>query len=151
MATLSNVSVNFLFPTIPSCWLFISLRSTLSGLRFRTCTICSTTSRRRQRQQHLYDWIRGHQVFTFSRPDCTERFNLIISALFRWYRAPEVMLTFKEYTRAIDVWSVGCVLAEMISGKPLFPGRDCTTLYLQSSSNHSDARGPRWCSVVPSI
>jgi serine/threonine protein kinase len=35
------------------------------------------------------------------------------------------MLTFKEYTRAIDVWSVGCVLAEMLSGKPLFPGRDC--------------------------
>ncbi|CAK5282825.1 unnamed protein product [Mycena citricolor] len=44
--------------------------------------------------------------------------------LARWYRAPEVMLTFKEYTRAIDMWSVGCVLAEMLSGKPLFPGRD---------------------------
>ncbi|TFK46764.1 Pkinase-domain-containing protein [Heliocybe sulcata] len=42
----------------------------------------------------------------------------------RWYRAPEVMLTFKEYTRAIDIWSVGCVLAEMLSGKPMFPGRD---------------------------
>ncbi|KAH0835865.1 kinase-like domain-containing protein [Lanmaoa asiatica] len=42
----------------------------------------------------------------------------------RWYRAPEVMLTFKEYTRAIDMWSVGCVLAEMLSGKPMFPGRD---------------------------
>lgn len=35
-------------------------------------------------------------------------------------------MTFKEYTRAIDIWSVGCVLAEMLSGKPLFPGRDCT-------------------------
>lgn len=34
------------------------------------------------------------------------------------------MLTFKEYTKAIDVWSVGCILAEMLSGKPLFPGRD---------------------------
>jgi serine/threonine protein kinase len=45
--------------------------------------------------------------------------------ILRWYRAPEVMLTFKEYTRAIDMWSVGCVLAEMLSGKPLFPGRDC--------------------------
>ncbi|KIK82956.1 hypothetical protein PAXRUDRAFT_832111, partial [Paxillus rubicundulus Ve08.2h10] len=42
----------------------------------------------------------------------------------RWYRAPEVMLTFKEYTRAIDMWSVGCVLAEMLSGTPMFPGRD---------------------------
>lgn len=48
-----------------------------------------------------------------------------ISIVIRWYRAPEVMLTFKEYTRAIDIWSVGCVLAEMLSGKPLFPGRDC--------------------------
>lgn len=42
----------------------------------------------------------------------------------RWYRAPEVMLTFKQYTKAIDIWSLGCVLAEMLSGKPLFPGRD---------------------------
>ena len=44
----------------------------------------------------------------------------------RWYRAPEIMLTFKEYTKAIDVWSVGCILAEMLNGKPLFPGKDCT-------------------------
>lgn len=42
----------------------------------------------------------------------------------RWYRAPEIMLTFQEYTKAIDVWSVGCILAEMLSGKPIFPGRD---------------------------
>lgn len=42
----------------------------------------------------------------------------------RWYRAPEIMLTFKQYTKAIDVWSVGCILAEMLSGKPIFPGRD---------------------------
>lgn len=43
----------------------------------------------------------------------------------RWYRAPEIMLTFKEYTKAIDIWSVGCILAEMLNGKPLFPGKDC--------------------------
>ncbi|CAN6643567.1 mitogen-activated protein kinase Fus3p [Trichomonascus vanleenenianus] len=42
----------------------------------------------------------------------------------RWYRAPEIMLTFQEYTKAIDVWSVGCILAEMITRKPLFPGDD---------------------------
>ncbi|RKP02581.1 hypothetical protein CXG81DRAFT_24796 [Caulochytrium protostelioides] len=42
----------------------------------------------------------------------------------RWYRAPEIMLSFKSYTRAIDMWSVGCIFAELLGGKPLFKGRD---------------------------
>ncbi|GAW10069.1 CMGC MAPK protein kinase [Lentinula edodes] len=42
----------------------------------------------------------------------------------RWYRAPEIMLSFKMYTKAVDLWAVGCILAELISGRPLFPGRD---------------------------
>ncbi|BGO99518.1 mitogen activated protein kinase [Rhodotorula toruloides] len=42
----------------------------------------------------------------------------------RWYRAPEIMLSFKQYSKAIDIWSVGCICAEMLSGRPLFPGRD---------------------------
>ena len=39
----------------------------------------------------------------------------------RWYRAPEVILSWKKYTSAIDVWSVGCILAELIIRKPLLP------------------------------
>ena len=42
----------------------------------------------------------------------------------RWYRAPEIMLTAKKYTKAIDVWAVGCILAELLLGRPLFPGKD---------------------------
>ncbi|KAJ3293550.1 Mitogen-activated protein kinase [Borealophlyctis nickersoniae] len=42
----------------------------------------------------------------------------------RWYRAPEIMLSFKSYTKAIDMWSVGCIFAELLGGKPLFKGRD---------------------------
>ena len=42
----------------------------------------------------------------------------------RWYRAPEIMLSFQNYTKAIDIWSVGCILAEMLGSKVLFPGRD---------------------------
>eukprot|EP01101_Sappina_pedata_P010283 TRINITY_DN643_c0_g1_i2.p1 TRINITY_DN643_c0_g1~~TRINITY_DN643_c0_g1_i2.p1 ORF type:complete len:464 (+),score=149.59 TRINITY_DN643_c0_g1_i2:155-1393(+) len=41
----------------------------------------------------------------------------------RWYRAPEVILSWKEYTKTIDVWSVGCILAEMFLRKPLFQGK----------------------------
>lgn len=42
----------------------------------------------------------------------------------RWYRAPEIMLAHRNYTKAIDMWSVGCILAELLGGKPLFKGRD---------------------------
>ncbi|CAN1254049.1 Mitogen-activated protein kinase homolog MMK2 [Linum perenne] len=42
----------------------------------------------------------------------------------RWYRAPELLLNCSEYTAAIDIWSVGCILAEIMTGEPLFPGTD---------------------------
>ena len=40
-----------------------------------------------------------------------------------WYRAPEILLGKSDYSNAIDIWSIGCVFAEMLSGKPLFNGR----------------------------
>eukprot|EP00755_Sulcionema_specki_P032360 Sspe_Gene.98574::Locus_71973_Transcript_1_1_Confidence_1.000_Length_1014::g.98574::m.98574/K02206/CDK2; cyclin-dependent kinase 2 len=39
-----------------------------------------------------------------------------------WYRAPEIMLTMGRYTKAIDVFSVGCIVAELTNGRPLFRG-----------------------------
>lgn len=42
----------------------------------------------------------------------------------RYYRAPEIMLTWQKYTVEVDIWSAGCIFAEMIEGKPLFPGND---------------------------
>ncbi|KAJ5082018.1 hypothetical protein N7532_011061 [Penicillium argentinense] len=42
----------------------------------------------------------------------------------RYYRAPEVMLTWQHYTYAVDMWSVGCILTELVTGKVLFPGKD---------------------------
>ena len=42
----------------------------------------------------------------------------------RWYRAPELLLNCSEYTAAIDIWSVGCILGEIVTRQPLFPGRD---------------------------
>ncbi|KAF3778958.1 Shaggy-related protein kinase alpha [Nymphaea thermarum] len=40
----------------------------------------------------------------------------------RYYRAPELIFGATEYTTAIDIWSTGCVLAELLLGQPLFPG-----------------------------
>ncbi|BFZ54427.1 mitogen activated protein kinase 2 [Savitreella phatthalungensis] len=42
----------------------------------------------------------------------------------RWYRAPEIMLSFQSYSKAIDLWSVGCILAELLGGRPFFKGKD---------------------------
>lgn len=57
----------------------------------------------------------------------------------RWYRAPELILLEKEYSSAIDVWSVGCIFAELLNmikenaptyldRAPLFPGHSCFPL-----------------------
>ncbi|XP_076768365.1 mitogen-activated protein kinase 15 isoform X2 [Arvicanthis niloticus] len=40
----------------------------------------------------------------------------------RWYRAPEVLLSSRWYTPGVDMWSLGCILGEMLRGQPLFPG-----------------------------
>jgi serine/threonine protein kinase len=43
----------------------------------------------------------------------------------RWYRAPEIMLCFRRgYGQQIDMWSVGCIVAELLGGKPIFAGKD---------------------------
>ncbi|XP_022057978.1 mitogen-activated protein kinase 15 [Acanthochromis polyacanthus] len=40
----------------------------------------------------------------------------------RWYRAPEILLGSARYTKGVDMWSLGCILGEMLLGKALFPG-----------------------------
>eukprot|EP00771_Trimastix_marina_P001423 gnl/Trimastix_PCT/2497.p1 GENE.gnl/Trimastix_PCT/2497~~gnl/Trimastix_PCT/2497.p1 ORF type:complete len:269 (+),score=50.57 gnl/Trimastix_PCT/2497:607-1413(+) len=40
----------------------------------------------------------------------------------RWYRAPEILLGSQRYTKGVDMWSLGCILGEMLRGQPLFRG-----------------------------
>jgi len=40
----------------------------------------------------------------------------------RWYRAPEILLGSTKYTKGVDIWSIGCILGELLGGKPMFPG-----------------------------
>mmetsp|Transcript_15797 Transcript_15797/g.50667 ORF Transcript_15797/g.50667 Transcript_15797/m.50667 type:complete len:387 (-) Transcript_15797:703-1863(-) len=56
----------------------------------------------------------------------------------RWYRAPELLVENETYGPGIDIWSVGCILAEFLGRKALFPGRD----YLQQLRLIIEALGP---------
>merc|ERR1719316_1057551 len=42
----------------------------------------------------------------------------------RWYRAPELLCSWTDYGKAIDIWSIGCIFAEMLKRKPMFPGKN---------------------------
>ncbi|RKP36258.1 kinase-like domain-containing protein [Dimargaris cristalligena] len=53
-------------------------------------------------------------------PDANEKYtNCVVT---RWYRPPELLLSESRYTSAIDMWAIGCVLGEMLRGKPILPG-----------------------------
>mmetsp|Transcript_50623 Transcript_50623/g.107852 ORF Transcript_50623/g.107852 Transcript_50623/m.107852 type:complete len:545 (+) Transcript_50623:185-1819(+) len=56
--------------------------------------------------------------------DSTKRPLLTEYVVTRWYRAPEIMLACHEYDKPVDVWSTGCILAELLARKPFFPGED---------------------------
>lgn len=63
-----------------------------------------------------------HECFEDEKPTMTRHVGT------RWYRAPECILLCSHYTSAIDVWAAGCVMAEMMLRKPLFPGHSCFPL-----------------------
>ena len=48
--------------------------------------------------------------------------NLTDYVATRWYRAPEILFGSSSYDFSVDMWAAGCILAELISGRPLFPG-----------------------------
>ena len=58
---------------------------------------------------------RGYEETTTTLTECV---------VTRWYRAPEVILNASHYTNALDVWSIGCIFAELLGRAPLFPGDD---------------------------
>ncbi|CAG7836936.1 unnamed protein product [Allacma fusca] len=59
--------------------------------------------------------------FGLARPTETEMTGYVAT---RWYRAPEIMLNWMHYNTSVDIWSVGCIMAELLTGKTLFPGTD---------------------------
>lgn len=62
--------------------------------------------------------------FGLARSIALQKRSLTIEVVTRWYRAPEIMLGDTHYTCSIDVWAVGCIMAEMLHSHhhPLLPG-----------------------------
>lgn len=48
----------------------------------------------------------------------------------KWYRSPRLLLSPNNYTKAIDMWAAGCILAEMLTGRMLFAGNYETSLWI---------------------
>ena len=65
----------------------------------------------------LFDQVQERRASLMSGPELT---NKVITL---WYRPPEILLGAVQYGTAVDVWSAGCVLAELILGKPLFTAK----------------------------
>lgn len=57
--------------------------------------------------------------FGFAR-DTESSIDMTEYVITRFYRAPEVMLSSQKYSKAVDIWSIGCTMYEMLTGKPLF-------------------------------
>lgn len=58
---------------------------------------------------------------TFFRPDQKQQLTSRVVTL--WYRPPELLLGATKYGVGVDLWSAGCILAELLVGKPIMPGR----------------------------
>jgi len=65
----------------------------------------------------------------------------------RWYRAPEVILSWKKYSTAVDMWSVGCILAEMLIRKPLLAA-DCEEEQIAMITKLLGNPSPRFSSKI---
>lgn len=59
--------------------------------------------------------------FGLARPTENEMTGYVAT---RWYRAPEIMLNWMHYNQTVDIWSVGCIMAELLTSRTLFPGTD---------------------------
>lgn len=66
----------------------------------------------------------------------------------RWYRAPEVLCSWSDFGTPIDIWSVGCIFAEMLRRKPLFPGKN-TQHQLQLIISHLGPPDPAVLLQIP--
>ncbi|TDL24073.1 Pkinase-domain-containing protein [Rickenella mellea] len=86
-----------------------------------------------------------------SKPDDNQTTHMTEYVATRWYRAPEIMLAFRRYGTPIDVWSIGCILGELLQGRPLFKGKEVVVRYLDQLNKILDVLGTPDEAVVKRI
>ena len=82
------------------------------------------------------------------KPDNTETYTAKVVTL--WYRAPELLLGQRNYDCAIDMWAVGCILAEFLKHKPIFPGKtetDTVNKHFAELGAPNEQIWPGWASL----
>ena len=62
--------------------------------------------------KHTRPWICAHTNYIY----------ILIKVVTLWYRAPEILMGSRHYSIGMDIWSIGCIFAEMVQRRPLFPG-----------------------------
>jgi len=93
--------------------LIITHHGSETTLRYLTCIFFKTSTWFRKASSDItYRYVHSWKASTV--------YSTQVVTL--WYRAPEVLLGSKTYSLGVDVWSIGCIFAEMINHRPLFPG-----------------------------
>uniref|UniRef100_H2P4V9 mitogen-activated protein kinase n=1 Tax=Pongo abelii TaxID=9601 RepID=H2P4V9_PONAB len=100
----------------------VYLVTTLMGADLNNIVKCQALSDEHV-QFLVYQLLRGLKILDFglARQADEEMTGYVAT---RWYRAPEIMLNWMHYNQTVDIWSVGCIMAELLQGKALFPGSD---------------------------
>nr|XP_045009076.1 mitogen-activated protein kinase 11 isoform X5 [Jaculus jaculus] len=100
----------------------VYLVTTLMGADLNNIVKCQALSDEHV-QFLVYQLLRGLKILDFglARQADEEMTGYVAT---RWYRAPEIMLNWMHYNQTVDIWSVGCIMAELLQGKALFPGND---------------------------
>lgn len=159
------VKLNMIMPLSMVRWYIAGI---LAGLH--ACA-CLDIMHRDLKPQNILIGSRGEVKiadFGLSRWQSSFQMSYSTDVVTLWYRAPEILLGSSAYSFEVDVWSAGCILAELALGQPTFPGRsDIHTIFLifeklgtpteetwpgVSQLEHYSEKFPRWrtCGLISS-
>ena len=85
---------------------------------------CSNLLISKNHELKLADFGLARELYSTEYGGDFRRREYSINVITLWYRPPELLLGDKRYTHSVDMWSVGCILVELLKNEPMFPGSD---------------------------